>query len=78
MRNWLKNLRKENDLNLREMAELMGISRQYYSYIEKGERLPDLTFSMVIKLSELFGISLNDIKDFEEKEPQNEGYNNKH
>jgi len=70
MRNWLKNLRQEKNLNQSRTAKLMGISRQYYSYIEAGERLTDLTFSVAIKLSKIFDISLEDIKNFEEKEPQ--------
>lgn len=78
MRNWLKNLRQEKNLNQSQTAKLMGISRQYYSYIEAGERLLDLTFSIAIKLSNIFNISLDDIKNFEEKEPQNENYNKRH
>lgn len=75
MRYWLKELRKKNNYKMQDMAHVMGISRQYYSYIEKGERLPDLTFSIAIKLSEIFKISLDDIKKFEERNPQND---NKH
>lgn len=70
MRYWLKDLRKKSKYTMTDMAHSMGISRQYYSYIEAGERLPDLTFSVAIKLSKIFNISLDDIKIFEEKEPQ--------
>lgn len=75
MRYWLKELREKNNYTITDMAHVMGFSRQYYSYIEKGKRLPDLTFSIAIKLSEIFKISLDDIKKFEEREPQNENQN---
>ena len=78
MRYWIKFLRQKNKLNQTKTSELMGITRQYYSYIEKGERLQDLTLSMAVKISDIFNISLNDIKNFEEKEPQNGIYNKKH
>lgn len=78
MRNWLKDLRKKSNYTKTYMANNMGISRQYYTYIETGERLPDLTFSIAIKISKIFDISLNDIQKFEEREPQNEDYNKKH
>lgn len=70
MRSWLKKLREENNFSQLEMAKKMGISRPYYGFIETGERLPDLTFSIAVKLSEIFNISLDEIKKQEEKEPQ--------
>lgn len=70
MRSWLKKLRQEKNLSKTQMADRMGICRQYYSFIESGERLPDLTFSIAMKLSEIFNISLDEIKSLEEKEPQ--------
>lgn len=72
MRHWLKNLREEKKLSKTEVARLLGITRQYYGYIETGERLPDLFFSIAVKISEIFNISLDEIKKLEEKEPQHE------
>ena len=66
MRDWLKNLREEKNYSKPHVAELLGISRQYYSYIEDGERLPDLPFSMVVQLSKIFGVSLEKIKRYEQ------------
>ena len=66
MRYWLKNLREEKNYSKTHVAELLGISRQYYSYIEDGERLPDLPFSMVVQLSKIFGVSLEKIKRYEQ------------
>lgn len=70
MRHWLKKIREENNFSKSDVARLLGITRQYYGYIETGERLPDLTFSIAVKLSEIFNISLDEIKSLEEKEPQ--------
>lgn len=76
MRYWLKELRQKNNYSMTYMAQKMGISRPYYSYIEHGERLSDLSFSIAIKISKIFNISLNDIQKFEERtQQQNENHN---
>lgn len=67
MRGWLKELRQSKNFSQAHMAELLGISRQYYNFIENGKKLPDLTFSIVVQLSEIFGISLEKIKKFEKE-----------
>ena len=72
MRYWLKSLREQFNYSMSDMAHYMGISRQYYSYIENGERLQDLTFSIAIKISKIFNISLDEIKQLEEKSKKNE------
>lgn len=72
MRYWLKSLREQFNYSMSDMAHYMGISRQYYSYIENGERLQDLTFSIAIKISKIFNISLDEIKQLEEKGKKNE------
>ena len=38
MRDWLVGMRKEKQLSQAEVATECGISRQYYSFIESGER----------------------------------------
>ena len=38
MREWLRTCRKEQGMSQREVAEKSGISRQYYSLIERGNR----------------------------------------
>ena len=38
MREWLIEARKRTGLNRSEVATLCGISRQYYCFIERGER----------------------------------------
>lgn len=68
MRQWLKNKRHEKKYTQQKMADLMGISRQQYSFIEKGERQADLTLSTATKISNIFNISLDCIKQMEEIE----------
>ena len=36
---WLVKIRKEKSLTQTQVATQCGISRQYYSFIEKGERV---------------------------------------
>lgn len=38
MRKWLRTLRDETKMTQAQVAEVAGISRQYYSLIEEGER----------------------------------------
>ena len=58
MRNWLKKLRMDNGMTQREVADKLGIVQHYYSMIETGERQRDIDFSLIIKLSELFNVSI--------------------
>jgi putative transcriptional regulator len=52
-RDWMKILRKEKDLTVREIAEVFGISYQHYSDIETGRRNPSIELSL--KMAEFFG-----------------------
>lgn len=72
MRSWLRKLREEKSYTQEYVANLMQISRQSYASIEKGIRQADLAFSKAVKLSEIFGISLDDIKIFEKEDHKNE------
>ncbi len=77
MRNWLRNLRKNNYLTQQEIANKMEISLKTYNLIELGKRQQELNLSTAVKLSQIFNISLEQIKYFEgyeqkeEKEAQN-------
>lgn len=44
----------------------MKITRQAYNLIEKGERQSDLNLSTMIAISDLFGLSLEEIRYLEE------------
>lgn len=55
MRNWLIEKRKEKNLSQDEVATLCGISRQYYSFIERGER--NVPVKTAKKLADVLGFS---------------------
>ena len=67
MRSWLRNRRKQKKLTQAETAQLMGISRQQYNFIESGARQADLSLSTAVKLCDIFGLSLDEIKKNEDK-----------
>lgn len=66
MRSWLKKLREQKSLSQTKMAELLGISRQSYNFIENYERQTDLNLSTASKLSDIFGLPLSTIRNYEE------------
>ena len=55
----IKNLRLENDLSQEKMAELVGLSREHISCLERGKNL--ITIDSLYKISSYFGI---DMKEF--------------
>ena len=55
----LLQLRKDNALNQSQIADLLQVSRQTYSLIEKGER--DLTLGQAVKLADFFAIDVVDL-----------------
>ena len=67
MRSWLRNRRKQKKLTQAETAQLIGISRQQYNFIESGARQADLSLSTAVKLCDIFGLSLDEIKKNEDK-----------
>lgn len=67
MRSWLKDRRKQKKLTQAEIAQLMGISRQQYNFIENGARQADLSLSTAVKLCDIFGLSLDEIKKNEDQ-----------
>ena len=68
MRKWLKDLRTKANLSQDELSKKMNISQNYYSSIELGERQKDLSLSLIVKISEIFGVTFKWIADQEQKE----------
>ena len=52
-------LRQQRKISQMDLAEVLGISRQYMGFIENDERTPSL--DIVIKLAEAFGITVDDL-----------------
>lgn len=65
MRSWLKEKRTESGLTMAKMAEKLNITEGYYSLIEAGERQKKMDVALVIKLSAILGIPIEQIADLE-------------
>ena len=56
----LRKKREELGLQQTQMAQEIGISQAYYSYLERGERNPD--FYLVWMICKVLGLSLNEVE----------------
>ena len=65
MREWLKEQREKKGLTMKEMAEKLGISEGYYSYIEAGERQKKMDITLVTKLADIFRLKIQQIVEYE-------------
>lgn len=61
MRQWLKDMRELKGLSQQNVAETIGITRQYYQQIEAGERQQKMDITLITKLSKAFDISVSQI-----------------
>lgn len=53
----LQNLRKEQKVPQKDLAEKLGITVRAYHYYEEGKRYPD--FQGLIALADYFGVTLD-------------------
>lgn len=65
MRQWLKNIRESKGISQQNVAEKVGITRQYYQLIEAGERQQKMDITLIAKLSQVLGVSMDQIIDNE-------------
>lgn len=65
MRLWLKKLRNNKELSQQELATALDISQNYYSNIENGERQKQLSLPLVVRIAEIFGVSVEWIAEQE-------------
>ena len=73
---FIKKIRKENNLTQKELAEKYNITYQAVSKWENGKNLPDI--SLIRQMSKDFNISIEDILDGKiKKEEQNKKVNTK-
>ncbi len=68
MRKWLKYARNQSDLTQKEMADMLGISEAYYSFIEAGKRKKRLDTTFCMKLSKIFCLPVERIVELEEED----------
>ena len=62
--NRLKEYRARLGVNQQEMGQLVGVSRQTISQIERGDYSPSVT--LALKLAKLCQVSVEDIFSYEE------------
>nr|DAY74365.1 MAG TPA: helix-turn-helix domain protein [Caudoviricetes sp.] len=60
-RKWLKELRTSKGLTQQRMADMLGMSRQYYHLIESGNRKATLDIELAAEIAHIFRISLKKI-----------------
>lgn len=59
MRIYLKELRNKFQLTQEETANRLGISQNYYSMIEKGERQQNMRIDFLKNLAKVFNVSID-------------------
>ena len=64
--NRLKEYRAKINVNQTEMGQLVGVSRQTISQIERGDYSPSVT--LALKIAKVFGATVEDIFNYEEDE----------
>ena len=65
MREYLKAMRSERGLTLQNIADKLGITKQYYRLIENGERQKNMDITLACKIADGMGVSLADIVENE-------------
>jgi len=65
MREYLIHLRMKQNESQQSVADSLGISRQYYSLIESGERQKNMDITLLSKLSDVFHIPLAEMVELE-------------
>lgn len=66
MKNTIKVQRAIHDLTQDQLAKAIGVSRQTINSIEKGKYVPSTL--LALKMSKLFGVSVNDFFKLEEED----------
>ncbi len=65
LENRLKDFRASRDINQQQMGQIVGVSRQTISLIERGDYNPSV--SLALKIAEYFKVSVEEIFWLEEK-----------
>lgn len=63
--NNLKEYRARIGVNQQEMGQLVGVSRQTISQIERGDYSPSVT--LALKIAKVFEVPVEDIFEYEEE-----------
>lgn len=66
-REYLKKLRTDMGLTMQDMGDALGISRQYYNLIETGVSQKRMDITMVRRIADVFGATLDEIAQREQE-----------
>lgn len=72
MREYMKLQRLKIGLKQTEVAEAAGISKSYYSDIERGNRQKNIDIAILAKLAVPLRLTISDMIEFEERGNENE------
>ena len=67
LKNRLKEYRAKINVNQHEMGQLVNVSRQTISQIERGDYSPYVT--LALKIAKVFNVTVEDIFEYEEDFP---------
>lgn len=67
MREYLIKLRKGMSLTQQQMADKIGITKQYYSLIEKGKRQKKMDIVLVSAIASVFDMPIEQIVEYEKE-----------
>lgn len=67
MRNWLKKLREDAGLTMKETGSKLGISESYYCAIENGERQKKMDVMLASGIATVFGIPVAQVVKYEQE-----------
>lgn len=65
MRLWLKKAREKEGLTQKAMGLELGVSQNYYSQIELGQRQEDLKLPLMVKIGKVLNLTLDQIVQYE-------------
>lgn len=65
MRDYLKQIRIQKSMNQQDVANRLGIRRQYYNLIENGVRQKNMSLSTLEKLAQVFQVPVTDLIEAE-------------
>lgn len=68
LKNRLKEYRARINVNQQEMGQLVNVSRQTISQIERGDYSPSVT--LALKIAKVFEASVEDIFEYEEDDKE--------
>ena len=71
MREYMKLQRLKIGLKQTEVAEAAGISKSYYSDIERGNRQKNIDIAILAKLAVPLQLTISDMIEFEERGKEN-------